>query len=154
MQLAISKRAGTDIENDAVVDETNLLPPLNFHANILDAQNVRLEWNVVAVSATPNFDQPSPLYYILNIRELRNAAQFDQIEEVDTSNNILRQEIKVESNHFLMRHLKAGRRYEITIRSARNPDNVSSAAAILEIRMPNGRKRKRCQEVSEKRTLD
>lgn len=35
-----------------------------------------------------------------------------------------------------MDHLTAGELYEITIRSAKNPDNVSSAAAILEINLP------------------
>ncbi|VDO39221.1 unnamed protein product [Onchocerca flexuosa] len=44
--------------------------------------------------------------------------------------------VKVQTNSFTLNNLKAGQRYELTIRTASAPDRVSNVAAIVEITMP------------------
>lgn len=126
--IAIAKR--TQI-GELVVDEADLLPPLNFTANVLGPSNVRLDWSPSpsAVSSSDGWSAEvvdSPLYYIVNVRQLTSVSGED----------LLRQQIKVESTTFLLDNLVPGERYELTIRSAKSSEHVSSTAAIVEISMP------------------
>lgn len=131
LRIAISKRS----LNDQLVDESNLLPPLNFKANILGQNRVQLEWNK---SKNP-LNDGIELYYIVNIRQLTiNSGTSPLIQEVLIMCTFLIKiffQLKVEGDNFIMDHLNEGELYEITIRSAKNPDNVSSAAAILELNL-------------------
>lgn len=75
LRVVISKRNSID----QIVDEGNLLPPLNFRANILAPNKVQLLWN----KSKNSFDDNSLLYYIVNIRQLSaNSIGTPLIQEV------------------------------------------------------------------------
>jgi hypothetical protein len=106
---------------DMLLDDDELLPPLNFAANIIGPTSVKLEW-------TANNRGSNGAYYIVTVKQLTS-------EKGEPS---FRQQIKVESNSFVLSSLAPGERYEMTIRSANGPDSVSSTAAIVEITLPKG----------------
>lgn len=47
-------------------------------------------------------------------------------------------QIKVVANNFALGNLKPGEHYEMTIRTALSPEQMSDTAAIVEITMPKG----------------
>lgn len=63
--ISIAKRSKLD--EALVVDEADLLPPLNFTANILSPESIRLGWTKNASN-----NQFSSLYYIINVQQINN----------------------------------------------------------------------------------
>ncbi|KAI1725583.1 fibronectin type III domain-containing protein [Ditylenchus destructor] len=123
MVISIAKRVQI---GEIVVDEADILPPLNFTANVLDPQTVRLDWSPSPSTEYLSISQAAALYYVLNVKQL----------SYNTEASTMQQEIKVEANNFVLGNLLPGERYEITIRTASGPDHVSSTAAIVEISTP------------------
>ncbi|VDM77772.1 unnamed protein product [Strongylus vulgaris] len=68
----------------------------------------------------------SDLFYIVNVKQLTS----------DSGTALHQQQIKTSANSFTLGKLIAGEKYEMTIRSALGPTQVSSTAAIVEIHMP------------------
>ncbi|VDM39143.1 unnamed protein product [Toxocara canis] len=114
--ISVTKRS---VIGGVSVDDDDLLPPLDFTANILSPSSVRLEW-------TPNKESIEGLYYVVNMKQLTS----------ETGGTLLRQQIKIEANNFALGNLTPGERYEMTIRTATSPERISSTAAIVEITMP------------------
>uniref|UniRef100_A0A915DBN4 Fibronectin type-III domain-containing protein n=1 Tax=Ditylenchus dipsaci TaxID=166011 RepID=A0A915DBN4_9BILA len=122
LMISIAKRVQI---GELVVDEADLLPPLNFTANVLDPKTVRLDWSV-SPSTHTSASLSANVYYIVNVKQLTS----------DSGENLVNKQIKIEANNFLLGNLVPGERYEMTIRAATGPDHVSSTAAIVEISMP------------------
>ncbi|KAI1732076.1 fibronectin type III domain protein [Ditylenchus destructor] len=118
--ISIAKRVqiadDPEVQGDIVVDEADLLPPLNFTANVLDPQTVRLDWSPSPSAEYLSASQTAALYYVLNVKHL----------SYNTEASIMQQQIKVEANNFLLGNLLP----------ASGPDHVSSTAAIVEISTP------------------
>ncbi|EYB96125.1 hypothetical protein Y032_0153g2921 [Ancylostoma ceylanicum] len=102
-----------------VVDDDELVPPLDFTAHVLSPSSVKLEWR-------PHTGASPELFYIVNVKQLTS----------DSGTALHRQQIKTSANSFTLGKLIAGEKYEMTIRSALSPTKVSSTAAIVEIHMP------------------
>ncbi|KAJ1369726.1 hypothetical protein KIN20_031272 [Parelaphostrongylus tenuis] len=102
-----------------LIDDDELLPPLDFTTHILGPSSVKLEWR-------PHEGAPPGLFYIVNVKQLTS----------ESGAGLQRQQIKTSANSFTLGNLVAGERYEITIRSALSDTEVSSTAAIVEISMP------------------
>uniref|UniRef100_A0AC34Q2H6 Fibronectin type-III domain-containing protein n=1 Tax=Panagrolaimus sp. JU765 TaxID=591449 RepID=A0AC34Q2H6_9BILA len=113
--ITFSKRLNV---NGVLIEEGNLMPPLDFAANVIGPSTVKLEWQ-------PYANVPG-VYYIVNVKQLTQ----------NSGENQLRQQIKIEATNFILNDLIPGEKYEITIRSATSPEQVSSTAAIVVISMP------------------
>ncbi|KIH67814.1 fibronectin type III domain protein, partial [Ancylostoma duodenale] len=120
-----------------VVDDDELVPPLDFTAHVLSPSSVKLEWR-------PHTGASPELFYIVNVKQLTSdsgTALHRQQVGKDSSRfyqklEIFSIQIKTSANSFTLGKLIAGEKYEMTIRSALSPTKVSSTAAIVEIHMP------------------
>jgi hypothetical protein len=117
-QLLISVAKRLKLGEGILVEEGDLLPPLNFAANVMGPKTVKLEWR-------PYNPHIPGLYYIVNVKQLttQSGTQF------------ITKQIKIEATYFTLNDLVPGERYEMTIRSA-TPSDISSTAAIVEISLP------------------
>uniref|UniRef100_A0A0K0D2L5 Fibronectin type-III domain-containing protein n=1 Tax=Angiostrongylus cantonensis TaxID=6313 RepID=A0A0K0D2L5_ANGCA len=114
--VTLNKKVSID---GVLIDDDELVPPLDFTTHILGPSSVKLEWR-------PHEGVPPELFYIVNVKQLTS----------ESGTVFQRQQIKTSSNSFTLGNLVAGERYEMTIRSALNDTRVSSTAAIVEISMP------------------
>ena len=115
--ISFSKRLNV---GGVLIEEGELMPPLDFAANVLGPSTVKLEWQP--------YNHVPGVYYIVNVKQLTQNSGEHQ----------LRQQIKIEATNFILDDLIPGERYEMTIRSAKSPEQISATAAIVEISMPKG----------------
>ncbi|KAE9556533.1 hypothetical protein FO519_000227 [Halicephalobus sp. NKZ332] len=113
--ISFSKRLNV---GGVLIEEGELMPPLDFAANVLGPSTVKLEWQP--------YNHVPGVYYIVNVKQLTQNSGEHQ----------LRQQIKIEATNFILDDLIPGERYEMTIRSAKSSEQISSTAAIVEISMP------------------
>ncbi|VDN55805.1 unnamed protein product [Dracunculus medinensis] len=122
--ISVSRRLLVD---NLSVDDNGFLPPLDFTAIILSPSSVRLEWTPnnpnIFVKILKLF---SGLHYIINVKQLTSK----------TGEPLFQRQIKVVANNFALGNLKPGEHYEMTIRTALSPEQMSDTAAIVEITMP------------------
>uniref|UniRef100_A0A7E4VST9 Protein-tyrosine-phosphatase n=1 Tax=Panagrellus redivivus TaxID=6233 RepID=A0A7E4VST9_PANRE len=114
--ISIAKRLNV---GGILVEESDLLPPLEFAANVLSPTSVKLEW-------LPFNPHVNGIYYVVNVEQLTAYS----------GERNYNQQIKIEATNFILDDLNAGEKYEFTIRSAKSANEISSTAAIVEITMP------------------
>lgn len=66
MIILVTKRTQTQI-GDILIDEDDILPPLNFAANVIGPTTVKLEWR-------PSNEASPDVYYLVNVKQLTSES--------------------------------------------------------------------------------